>query len=306
MDDAIGMLALSDVRKDPSEGADDDACYTFERVMTDQEIVHKWEKNGQVASHKGTEAHYGAECFFNGIPFRWWEPDMQVLYDFCRNHLIPHGIVAFQTEKEIVCEEADVAGSLDLIAYDPCADVYHIIDHKRSAKLKMDLRGFGKMKPPFNHLDDCKGASYALQTSIYQFILERDYGLKFGERILLSLHPDQPFCTAVPYLKAEVEFLMQSRIALVSARKSVANAHPDKFKCALTGAPVVDAVRLPDGRVVMEKAAILRDMTYEVDAQVRVEFDEAVDKVCETVELAKQKCVPWRKSMPESGIVPFA
>jgi len=47
------------------------------------------------------------------------------------------------------------------------------------------------MRAPFAHLDDCKGAAYALQTSLYQYILERDYGMTIGERVLLSLHPDR-------------------------------------------------------------------------------------------------------------------
>ena len=58
----------------------------------------------------------------------------------------------------------------------------HIVDHKRSDKLQRDLRGFGKMTGDFAHLDDCKGAGYALQTSIYQYILERDYGMTIGIR----------------------------------------------------------------------------------------------------------------------------
>jgi len=230
---------------------------------------------------------------------------MSVLYDFVRTRLSPAGIVGYNTEKEIVCADADVAGSLDLIVFDPNTGLHHIIDHKRSDKLCASLRGYGKMLAPFKHLDDCKGAAYALQTSIYQYILEREYGMKIGERVLLSLHADKPFVTSVPYLKAEVAYIMESRFALVKARRAVANDDP-AFCCALTGAPVVDAVRLGDGRVAMEKAALVRELEYEVDEATRASFEEAVcNRVSHDVKLCREECVPWRESMPEGGIVPF-
>ena len=71
--------------------------------------------------------------------------------------------------------------------------------------------------------------------------------------MLLSLHPDAPFATSVPYLKAEVEYIMLNRIARVRARREVAAEHP-AFVCSLSGAPLVDAVYLDDGTTPMEKA----------------------------------------------------
>ena len=286
----------------PEEGE----LHAYARAMTDAEIEAAWALNGRVASHKGTEAHYGAELCFNGLPYRWWEPDMRVLIDFCRSHLLPRGIVGHNTEKEIVCADADVAGSIDLIVWDPGAKLHHIIDHKRSDKLQMALRGYGKMRAPFSHLDDCKGAGYALQTSIYQYILERDYGLDIGERVLLSLHGDRPFSTAVPYLKAEAAYIIENRVALVAARRAVAAEDPARFRCALTGAPAVDAVRLDDGRVAMEKAAVVGGLAHAADAPTRAAFEEAVGARLVEVPLARADCLPWRKRMPEAGLPPFA
>ena len=175
--------------------------------------MQKWRRDGMRASHMGTDRHHLAECFFNGLPYRWWEPDIEVLHRFVREHMLPHGLVAFNTEKEIVCRDANVAGSIDLIVWDPRRRVHHIIDFKRSAKLRTQLRGFGKMAEPLGHLDNCKGAGYALQTSIYQYILQRDYGLVIGDRILLSLHAEEPFVTSVPYLEEETRYIMERRFA---------------------------------------------------------------------------------------------
>ena len=163
------------------------------------------------------------------------------------------------------------------------------------------------MKRPMNHLDSCKGAGYALQTSIYQYILERDYGMRFGDRVLLSLHPDAPFVTSVPYLHEEAKYIINTQIARVSARRAVAEQHP-QFRCALTGAPLVNAVRIADGRLVLEKAAQLREAHYVSETSVREAFDKIVNEKLNTltpVEMDRSRLTAWRALVPESGSTPF-
>lgn len=302
---AVQVLRSMSAAKAPDPS--DFEVYAYERPMMDDEIAAKWKANGQRASHMGTDRHYLAECFFNGLPHRWWEPDAQVLYKFCREHMVPAGMVAFNTEKEIVCADADVAGSIDLIAWDPSRKVYHIIDFKRSDKLQTQLRGFRKMGAPFNHLDDCKGAGYALQTSIYQYILERDYGLTIGDRVLLSLHADAPFCTSVPYMKREVEYIMERRFALVRARKEIVRADPC-FACAKTGAPLVDAVMLDDDQTrVMEKMALTEEtVSYRPDWETRRAFDAAVAAAVRMPTFDPTGLVSWKRQMPAAGLRPFS
>ena len=276
--------------------------YTYERGMSDTEIKEQWSKKGKIACNMGTEAHYQAELYFNGLPPREC-PELNVVKDFAIRYMIPNGLVSWNTEKEVVCEDADVAGSVDLILYDTKKDLYHIVDHKRSDKLKKDLRGYRKMKPPFNHLDDCKGAAYALQLSIYQWIMEKEYGMKFGERVLLSLHPDNPFCTSVPYLREEVEYIMGMRMNLVAARRKVASEEA-RFRCAWSGAAIVDAVTTKDGTKVMEKMAQLKEVQYTADVGLRREFEKRVQEVkCNDPILGK--CEKWVKQMPVEGIVSF-
>ena len=289
-------------------GDSDEEFFSFARELSEQEIRDKWNAKGKRASHLGTEAHYQSELFMNGLPCRLWEPEMGVLADFVETMMIPRGIVAFATETEKVCPDADLAGSIDLIVYEPSTGLHHIIDFKRSDKLKQDLRGYGKMIAPFDHLDDCKGAAYALQLSAYQYILEREYGMHIGDRILLSLHPDAPFYTSVPYMKAEVEFLMNDRFGLVKARREVQRQNPDRFTCSLTGAPMVDAVRLEDGTLAMERAVQVRELPFTIDSDVRETFEMfvALHRIEGPCALPAADRVSWRKRMPEAGIVPFA
>lgn len=296
------LIAAVRIRACDAVVEDMELC-SFERAMTEDEIRDAWSLKGLLARNLGTEAHFQAELALNGLPFRHWEPEMRVLETFVREHVVPRGITVFATEKEIVCPDADLAGSIDCILYDAARDVHHIVDFKRSDKLKRDLRGFGKMRAPFNHLDDCKGAGYALQLSIYQHVLEREYGLRIGDRILLSLHPDAPLATSVPFLKAEVEYLVALRVAKTRARRAVAK--DAAWRCALTGAPLVDAARLEDGRFVMERAAIVRDLACTACEARRAEFEALVAAREETVEFDRSACVSWRRRVPEGGIAPF-
>ena len=296
---ALRHYAKRSMEDDDLEEEDDVEWYSYGRGMTDEEISKRWRDDGTLKSHLGTERHLLAELFFNGLPFRWWEPDMRPLYEFCHKYLIPQGIVGHNTEKEIVFPDANLAGSLDLIVWDERRGVYHIIDHKRTDKLRANLRGYDKMSAPLDHIDDCKGAAYALQTSIYQYILEREYGMKIGDRILLSLHNDVPFATSVPYMKTEVEYIMAARVAEVRAQRATG------IVCDVTGAPLVDAVRLGDGTLVMEKQATLMKVPYEIDSEVRAHFDAEVQKHLETVTIGPD-VQSWRRMMPMQGIVPFS
>ena len=58
----------------------------------------------------------------------------------------------------------------------------------------------------FNH--------YALQVSIYRFILAEHYGINVGRAFLGVFHPDMPrhYCVELPYLRKEVETLLNYRL----------------------------------------------------------------------------------------------
>ena len=133
--------------------------------------------------------------------------------------------------------------------------------------------------------------------------------MRIGSRVLLSIHPDVPFVTSVPYLRAEVEYIMNRRFALTKARNTVADAHSE-LRCALTAAPLVDAVTVTSegphkGKLAMEKAAVVAGVEHEPAQSVRDRFEAEVQAVMEAVELDKSKCVNWRKLMPEGGLPPF-
>lgn len=281
----------------------DEEIYIFERSMTDNEILYKWERNGLLKRNMGTEAHRNCELALEGLPFRWYDPEMAAFYTFLKDYMIPQGATIMSTEREIRSLELDIAGSVDAVFKLPDNSIV-IVDWKLSDKLYMNMTGFKKMKKPLNHLDDCDGAGYALQTSIYQYLFEKEYGYKVSERILVSLSPENPFITSVPYLKNEVEYLMNTQKSLADARRNI-----EGFKCVITNRTLISPVRA-DGKIMSEKVAQMLNLEYEHTDQTRdLEglLNREIEKIRVPVQFDPTGTTNWKKQMPKTGgIRPFS
>lgn len=273
--------------------------YNFERCMTDDDIKAKWEANGMDARNRGTEAHLQMELWFNSLPCRVDDPEVVVGLKFVKDCLIPIGAKGYRTEWEIFAEEEDVAGCIDLAVQLPDGSVY-LIDWKRSEKLPSKMKGYKKMKAPLNNLEDCSGCSYSLQLSAYQYIIEKYYGLKIVGRALVSLHPDAPFITKVPYLKEEIEYIMKKRMLLTSTRKRLEREPDyDHLKCCKTGRIADDAVKDEHGNVYWIKGALLHDVKNTTKCEkISAEASELLKKETPETPLPTEK-IPWKTHFPK-------
>jgi len=275
--------------------------YIFDRELTNSEILLKWERYGMLKRNMGTAAHRNCELALEGLPYRWYDPEMKAFFMFIKDFVIPNNAKIMSTEREIRSLSLDIAGSVDAVFKLP-DDSIVIVDWKLSDKLYSNMLGFKKMKKPLNHLDDCDGAGYALQTSIYQYLFEKEYNYKVTERILVSLSPTNPFITSVPYLKNEVEYIMNKQKALVDARKEV-----EGFKCEITKRTLIDPVKCEDGRIVSEKVAMLHKLKYEKDETTKILLENELKKHIKDVHLDTNGILNWKKQMPKSGgIKPFS
>ena len=68
---------------------------------------------------------------------------------------------------------------------------------------------------PVAHIDDTTFNHYALQVSLYRYILEKNYGIKAGHGYLGTFHPDytRPYVVETPYLREEAEAVLALRKA---------------------------------------------------------------------------------------------
>jgi hypothetical protein len=298
---------------------------TFKRAQTDAEIKHAWALNATDASDRGTEAHFQAEQYLNGL--RMHEtPDLEVCRRFCRDHLLPAGARPYRTEWRIYTDlEAEgIAGSIDLVIEMPDGSL-GLVDWKRSVGLASGMWGFpgSTMFPPFEHLDNCSGSTYALQLNIYAWVLEKYYDRRITSLTLCSIHPDKPYTTAVPFLPLETEYLMaleRQRTARCRAVRST--EQPPGVLCQLTGAvrthPKIAV--MPSGeRLLVQHGALYRDG---IEQPVSVEDEPDGDRAAQAallraetpvedaeVEAAAralaERRVEWTEVMPKPLLEPF-
>ena len=278
--------------------ADSEHMYVYDRCLTDDEIKLKWALNGEDARNRGTEAHLQMELWFNSEPVRHEEGEVKVGLDFVRRCMIPLGLKGYRTEWTIFGEDENIAGCIDLAAELPNGDIY-LIDWKRSEKLSKKMYGFRPMKAPLNHLEDCSGCAYAIQLSSYQYILEKYYGRKIVGRALASIHPDNPFTTAVPYMKDEVEYLMGRRRAMTAARRSLQDKpEATDLLCSVSGRIVMTAVRDGDHRLIDAKVAKLHGIDA-IEDRTTTERARALMEGCMEEVTVPVGLKGWKKRFPK-------
>jgi len=281
--------------------------YNFERDETDDEIKQKWAKNAELARNEGTHAHWCMERWFNSLPIDLNYPDVKIGLKFIRENLLPIGAKAHRTEIEIYAEAEDIAGSVDLSVILPSGEIF-IIDWKRSLKLPNKMIGYSKMKEPLSNLEDCNGCSYALQLGCYRYVLEKYYGFKVKGLALVSLHPDSYFFTPVPYLKAEVEYIMQKRRLITATRKRLElDPKYSHLLCSKTHQLAINAQVDDKGNIYWDKAATLHNIEVQPEEKVAQEISELLEK--ETpLPPYPENLIPWRQQFtgPKNNLFAYS
>ena len=234
----------------PIFGAENFELWTFERELEMEKILQMWHFNGQEKANMGTDAHYQIELWLNCDCCR--DDELEVLHalQFIGTTLADLQAKAFRTEWRIFGEAEDLAGSIDFVARLPGGSLA-IVDWKRSDKLRKSTRAFSyneRMAEPLDNLQDCKIAVYALQLNIYRWLLETYYGEHIELMILVSVHPQAPFVTAVPDLRLEVSYLMAERRWKHGAILRAEASAPLALLCAHSRQLMTDPVRLSDAR----------------------------------------------------------
>ena len=179
-----------------------------------QELIAEWDRKGEEARTLGTMMHENIEKFYLGEAYENNDVFGQFL-DFTKNtHLVP-----YRTEWPIYDEEAGIAGTLDFLDYQN--GEYIIYDWKRSKKVvspklgKPIVKSKNKTKGlrPITDIEDAPYWHYALQTSLYRYILKRDYGIDVAKSRLVVMHPElkQAFMTDVPYMEKEVIAILEDQ-----------------------------------------------------------------------------------------------
>ena len=105
----------------------------------------------------------------------------------------------------IYSEELKLSGTVDLLLYDKKNNTYIIMDWKTSKSISTKSYGGKKgIKPATADIDDTKFNHYALQLSLYRYLLEKYYNLKISEHIIVHLKDEECEGIHAPYLKNNI------------------------------------------------------------------------------------------------------
>ncbi len=199
-----------------------DAPYWAERKatpeVTAEMLIEQWAENGRRARDLGTQMHDRIEHFYLGYGLdeaAMSDETFRLFLDFTKEHKLQ----PYRTEWRIFYEEYGIAGTLDFLNFD--GNEFVIYDWKRSTKLVdpfgrviKDNRYHKTAYPPLQEIPDTTFYHYALQVSIYRYILEQKYGINVSHSKLGVFHPENGryFVLDLPYLKEKVITLLESRI----------------------------------------------------------------------------------------------
>jgi hypothetical protein len=184
--------------------------------ITPQEVINMWERKGKESRELGTAMHQKIESYYQGK--QPYEDDALRLFKIFADKV---KLEPYRTEWAVYDTDYNIAGTIDFVDYQD--GKYTIYDWKRSDKIiangmpvkvsKYQEKGLY----PLEHLENCAYYHYALQLSLYKFILEKNYDIKVSDLRLGIFHLsyDKPYVLRMPYLENEVKTLMELRSEVI-------------------------------------------------------------------------------------------
>lgn len=185
--------------------------------ITKEAFLEMWDKKGRESREQGTAMHKKIESFYLGK-----EPPTDETFELFKIFADKITLKPYRTEWAVYDWEQKIAGTIDFVDYQN--GEYIIYDWKRSDKviakngLPIKNSQYGeKALPPIENLDDSPYYHYALQLSLYKYILEKNYGITVSKLRLGIFHPsyNKPYVLEMPYLQNEIDTLFGLRSEVI-------------------------------------------------------------------------------------------
>ena len=184
--------------------------------ISPEEVLEMWDKKGKESRDLGTAMHSKIENYYLGSDSV--ETDAYKLFKIFANKI---ELKPYRTEWAVYDWEHKIAGTIDFVDYQN--GEYIIYDWKRSEKIidngiPVKINKYGeKGNYPLEHLDNTPYYHYALQLSLYKYILEKNYGMKISDLRLGIFHPtyNKPYVLKMPYLKKEINDIFNLRSEVI-------------------------------------------------------------------------------------------
>lgn len=180
--------------------------------ITTQEVLDMWKQKSKESRELGTELHKKIENYYHDIAST--EDDTFKLFLMFAEKV---KLKPYRTEWVVYDIKHNIAGTIDFVDYQN--GEYILYDWKRSDKIiangmPIKISKYNeKGNSPLEHLDNTPYYHYALQLSIYKFILENNYNIKISDLRLGIFHPSysKPYVLRMPYLEKEINDIFKLR-----------------------------------------------------------------------------------------------
>lgn len=185
--------------------------------ITKEAVLEMWDKKGKESREQGTAMHKKIESYYLGK-----EPSTDDTFELFKIFANKITLKPYRTEWAVYDWEQKIAGTIDFVDYQN--GEYIIYDWKRSDKLiaknglPIKNSQYGeKALPPIENLDNSPYYHYALQLSLYKYILEKNYGINISKLRLGIFHPsyNKPYVLEMPYMQNEIDTLFGLRSEVV-------------------------------------------------------------------------------------------
>ena len=172
---------------------------------TVESLVEEWKSSAEY----GTKVHQEIEKWIlDGI-----EPkDIKAINGkkWLENYKLKSDIEIYP-EVIIYSTELTIAGTIDIIAKDNNTGSYELIDWKTSKKIDKVSYGYKMgIHEVTKNILDCNFYHYALQLSLYRYILEQYYGISINNQLIAHLQDDKVNALVAPYMRNEIISMLNS------------------------------------------------------------------------------------------------
>ena len=172
---------------------------------TVESLVEEWKSSAEY----GTKVHQEIEKWIlDGI-----EPnDIKAINGkkWLENYKLKSEIEIYP-EVIIYSTELTIAGTIDIIAKDNNTGSYELIDWKTSKKIDKVSYGYKMgIHEVTKNILDCNFYHYALQLSLYRYILEQYYGISINNQLIVHLQDDKVNALVAPYMRDEIISMLNS------------------------------------------------------------------------------------------------
>ena len=120
--------------------------------------------------------------------------------------------IDISSELIVYSSELKIAGTVDILAQDNNTGQYELIDWKTSKKIETVSYGY-KMgtHDVTENVMDCNFYHYALQLSLYRYLLEEYYDIRIHNQLIGHIQDEGVNAIVAPYMKDEIVAMLATR-----------------------------------------------------------------------------------------------